>query len=83
MHQFDGIYHLNKIPEKINIPKTTCFPVDKLRSLQDNILVDKWYIPVKVDEALGVCLTSAIKLAQEGIFNAYVIICISIYIFIF
>ncbi len=42
------------------------FPGDKLQNLRDNVLVDKWYIPVKLDEALGLCLTSAIKLAQEG-----------------
>lgn len=32
----------------------------------DNVLAEKWYIPVKQDEALGVCLNSAIKLAQEN-----------------
>jgi hypothetical protein len=32
----------------------------------DNVLAEKWYIPVKQDEALGVCLTAAIKLAQEN-----------------
>jgi hypothetical protein len=43
------------------------FPNDKLQNLRGNVLADKWYIPVKLDEALGVCLISAIKFAQEGI----------------
>ena len=34
--------------------------------LLDNVLVEKWYIPVKQDESLGVCLTAAISLAQNG-----------------
>jgi hypothetical protein len=41
--------------------------MDKLKNLRENVLVDKWYIPVKLDEALGICLTAAIKLSQEGI----------------
>ncbi len=61
--QFDGIYHLEKSKKELPI----IFPIDKLENLRDNILVDKWYIPVKLDEELGICLTSAIKLAQEGI----------------
>ena len=32
----------------------------------DNVLADKWYIPVKQDEALGICLTAAIHLAKEN-----------------
>lgn len=40
--------------------------MDKLKNLRENALTKKWYIPVKADEALGVCLTAAIKLAQEG-----------------
>ncbi len=32
----------------------------------DNVLAEKWYIPVKSDEALGVCLIAAINLAQEN-----------------
>jgi hypothetical protein len=42
------------------------FPNDKLEMLFDNVLVDKWYIPVKQDEPLAVCITAAINLAQEG-----------------
>ena len=34
--------------------------------LLDNVLVEKWYIPVKQEEPLGVCLNAAIHLAQEG-----------------
>jgi hypothetical protein len=49
------------------VPKTTIFPTDKYQVLVNNVLANKWYIPVKLDEALGICLTSAIKLAQEGI----------------
>jgi len=45
------------------------FPTDKLQMLLDNVLVEKWYIPVKLDEPLGVCLTAAISLAQKGIYN--------------
>jgi hypothetical protein len=45
--------------------------LDKLQNLRSNVLVDKWYIPVKSDEALGLCLASAIKLAQEGIENNF------------
>ncbi len=62
IRKFDGIYHLEK--PKRDLP--FIFPGDKLQNLRDNVLVDKWYIPVKLDEALGLCLTSAIKLAQEG-----------------
>ncbi|CAM4859019.1 unnamed protein product [Rotaria socialis] len=65
-YSFDGIYHLNKSKERSNTLKVNIFPLDKLKSLRDNILVDKWYIPVKLDEALGICLTSTIKLVQEG-----------------
>jgi hypothetical protein len=32
----------------------------------DNVLTEKWYIPVKQDEAFGICLTAAITLAQEN-----------------
>ncbi|CAF4656432.1 unnamed protein product [Rotaria sp. Silwood2] len=64
--KFDGIYHIRKSKEELNIPKTSGFPLDKLQNLRGNVLVDKWYIPVKSEEALGVCLTAAIKLAQEG-----------------
>ncbi|CAF1262893.1 unnamed protein product [Rotaria sordida] len=63
--KFDGIYHINKSKE-VKVSKINIFPVDKLQHLQEHILVDKWYIPVKLDEALGVCLNAAIKLAQEG-----------------
>ncbi|UJR14109.1 hypothetical protein I4U23_001105 [Adineta vaga] len=66
VHKFDGIYHIGKNQQEIHIPKFTVFPSDKLQNLRNNILVDKWYIPIKLDEALGVCLTSAILLAQEG-----------------
>ncbi|CAF1161817.1 unnamed protein product [Adineta ricciae] len=66
VHVFDGIYHLRKSPAEICVQKSTAFPSDKLQNLRANILVDKWYIPVKLDEALGICLTAAIKLAQEG-----------------
>ncbi|CAF1331847.1 unnamed protein product [Adineta steineri] len=67
VHTFDGIYHIEK-PKivELNLPKVTAFPTDKLQNLRNNVLVDKWYIPVKLDEALGACLTSAIILAQEG-----------------
>ncbi|CAF1334234.1 unnamed protein product [Rotaria sp. Silwood1] len=64
--KFDGIYHISKSKEALIIPKISVFPIDKFQNLRENILVDKWYIPVKLDEALGVCLTAAIKLAQEG-----------------
>ena len=40
--------------------------MEKFHILRENILVDKWYIPVKLDEALGLCLTAAIHLAEEG-----------------
>ncbi|CAM2715589.1 unnamed protein product [Rotaria socialis] len=59
-HVFNGIYHIEKSIEKKH------FPVDKLLILQDKVLAEKWYIPVKQDEALGVCLIAAIKIAQEG-----------------
>jgi ubiquitin carboxyl-terminal hydrolase 9/24 len=39
--------------------------MEKLQILFDNVLADKWYIPVKQDEALGVCLIAAINLAKE------------------
>ncbi|CAF1311770.1 unnamed protein product [Rotaria sordida] len=58
-HIFNGIYYIEKPIEKI------AFPIDKLRILEDKVLAEKWYIPVKLDEALGVCLTAAIKIAQE------------------
>lgn len=32
----------------------------------DNVLAEKWYIPVKQDEAFGLCLIAAINLAQEN-----------------
>jgi len=32
----------------------------------DNVLTEKWYIPVKQDEAFGICLTAAITLAHEN-----------------
>lgn len=38
----------------------------------DNVLAEKWYIPVKQDEALGVCLLAAIKLAQDNKLEANV-----------
>ncbi|CAF0746169.1 unnamed protein product [Rotaria sp. Silwood1] len=59
-HIFNGIYHIEKPIEKL------AFPIDKLKILEDKVLAEKWYIPVKQDEALGVCLTAAIKIAQEG-----------------
>jgi ubiquitin carboxyl-terminal hydrolase 9/24 len=37
-----------------------------LQILFDNVLAEKWYIPVKQEEAFGVCLTAAINLAQEN-----------------
>ena len=37
-----------------------------MKNLRENALAAKWYIPVKLDEAFGVCLTAAVKLAQEG-----------------
>ncbi len=60
--KFDGIYHLEKPKKDVSIG----FPLDKLQNLRENVLVDKWYIPVKLDEAFGICLTSAVKLAEEG-----------------
>ncbi|UJR33059.1 hypothetical protein I4U23_020518 [Adineta vaga] len=59
-HLFNGIYHVEKPIEKVT------FPADKLLMLLDNVLVEKWYIPVKQDEPLGVCLLAAISLAQDG-----------------
>ena len=53
---FNGIYHIDKL----------AFPTDKLQILLDNVLVEKWYIPVKQDEPLGACLTAAINFAQNG-----------------
>lgn len=58
VHSFDGIYCLEK--------STMDFPTDKLKRLRENVLAEKWYIPVKVDEAFGICLNATIKLAQEG-----------------
>lgn len=55
-HVFNGIYSV----------KNELFPREKLQILLDNVLALKWYIPVKSDEALGVCLTAAIRLAQEN-----------------
>jgi hypothetical protein len=62
IRKFDGIYHLEKSKKELPL----MFPNDKLQNLRGNVLADKWYIPVKLDEALGVCLISAIKFAQEG-----------------
>jgi hypothetical protein len=62
VHKFDGIYHI----EKPKIQLSTIFPSDKLQILRSNALANKWYIPVKLDEALGICLTSAIEFAKEG-----------------
>jgi hypothetical protein len=59
-HVFNGIYQIEQTIEK------QIFPSEKLQILFDNALTEKWYIPVKQDEALGVCLTAAIKLAQEN-----------------
>ena len=59
-HLFDGIYHIERPTDK------NAFPCDKLQILVNNALADKWYIPVKQDEALGVCLLAAVRLAQEG-----------------
>ena len=58
---------MEKTNDLFVIPKITIFPTDKYQVLCNNVLVNKWYIPVKLDEALGICLTSAIKLSQEGI----------------
>ncbi|CAF0766785.1 unnamed protein product [Adineta steineri] len=59
-HVFNGIYNIEKLTEKL------AFPTDKLQMLIDNVLVEKWYIPVKQDEPFGVCLSAAIDLAQNG-----------------
>ena len=61
--KFDGIYRINKTKKEIIVQ---AFPVDKLQNLRENVLANKWYIPVKLDEALAVCLSAAIKLAQQG-----------------
>lgn len=60
--KFDGIYYLTKPKKEI----LEIFPMDKLKNLRENALATKWYIPVKLDEAFGLCLTAAVKLAQEG-----------------
>jgi hypothetical protein len=60
-HLFDGIYHIERSAD------TSAFPCDKLQILVNNTLAEKWYIPVKQDEALGVCLLAAIRFAQQGI----------------
>ena len=57
---FNGIY---KIPQTIVKQQ---FPSDKFQILLDNVLTEKWYIPIKQDEAFGVCLLAAIELAQEN-----------------
>jgi sulfopyruvate decarboxylase TPP-binding subunit len=54
---FHGIYHIQ--------PKTS-FPCNQLRNLLDNVLGENWFIPVKQDEELGICLTAAIDLAKQG-----------------
>ncbi|CAF1028510.1 unnamed protein product, partial [Didymodactylos carnosus] len=45
------------------------FPKNKLKELMEKVLSDKWYIPCKVDESLGVCLVAATKLTHEGLAN--------------
>jgi hypothetical protein len=42
------------------------FPSDKMQNLRENVLVGKWYIPIKTDEAFGVCLISATEFAKQG-----------------
>ncbi|CAF0728964.1 unnamed protein product [Didymodactylos carnosus] len=52
---------INRDEEKI------IFPKNKLNELDENVLADKWYIPCKADEALGLCLIAATNLAQQGL----------------
>ena len=59
-HVFNGIYSVATLVQQ------EVFPREKLQVLLDNVLADKWYIPVKSDEAFGLCLTAAIHLAQEN-----------------
>jgi hypothetical protein len=59
------------------------FPSDKMQNLRENVLVGKWYIPIKTDEAVGVCLISATEFAKQGmarkknVFDCIKMICFS------
>lgn len=68
VHKFDGIYHIGG-----NAQSPMChmiiFPADKLLVLRKNILADKWFIPVKLDEPLGLCMQSAIQMVEKGQLN--------------
>ena len=67
VHKFDGIYHIATAPSTMGY--VMVFPAEKLQILRNNILADKWFIPVKLDEPLGLCLQSAILIVEQGQFN--------------
>jgi hypothetical protein len=68
VHKFDGVYHIGGTSQSITCHMIV-FPVDKLQTLRTNILGSKWFIPVKLDEPLGLCMQSAIQIVEKGQLN--------------
>ncbi|KAM7541942.1 hypothetical protein Aperf_G00000004283 [Anoplocephala perfoliata] len=47
------------------------FPIDELKKLEDSLYVEKWNIPCLRSQALGLCLSSAIKIINSGGLHAF------------
>jgi len=54
---FQGFYSIKKPLE---------FPREHLEKLNETVLAEQWFIPVKQDESLAICLNAAIQFAAEG-----------------
>ncbi|VUZ47378.1 unnamed protein product, partial [Hymenolepis diminuta] len=65
--------HETVIDEKqeITVSKVEDFPVDELKKLEDSLFVKKWNIPCLRSQALGLCLSSAIKIINSGGLSAF------------